>query len=148
MSGAWNFLALQDDTNGLSLVGLLNSKDESPIALNEMIAQMDNTTGNSVRQLSSDNATELLGKRFHDWLCQNSITHDTSLAYAPESNGKSERVQRTILTTTMCLLDMINFLPDHKGLSEEAVMRATYLRNCMRTTSGNTSGKTPYEACT
>lgn len=147
-SGARYFIPLLDDASGLSMVRLLRSKDGSAAALKEMIAQMEKTTGRSVKRLRSDNATELLSKKFQGWLREKGITHEKSPAYSPESNGKAERVQQTIMTTTRCLLEMVKSVPDHKELWDEAVLTANYLRNRMYSTSGNMPGKTPYEAFT
>lgn len=76
------------------------------------------------------------------------ITHETSPAYYPESNGKAERVQQTIMNTKRCILKMIEKIPDHTELWDEAVLTYTFLRNRMNSTSGNMQDKTPYEAFT
>lgn len=57
-------------------------------------------------------------------------------------------MQKTVMTTIRCLLDMVKSVPTHKELWDEAVMTSNYLRNRMVSTSGNMPGKTPYEALT
>lgn len=119
------------------MVRRLRSKDESAAALKDMIAQMEKTTGCLVKRLRGDNETEALRKTFQAWLHEKGITHKTSPAYSPESNGKAERVQQTITTPTRCVLDMVRSVPEHKELLVEAVLTASYLGNRMYSTSEN-----------
>lgn len=63
-SGASNFIPLLDDASGFMMVRFMNSKNKSAAALKEIIAQMEKTTGRSVKRLRSDNAIELMRKNF------------------------------------------------------------------------------------
>lgn len=146
--GARYFIPLLKIASGLSMLRLLISKDESAAGLKEIIAQMENTTGRSVRRLKSDNATELRSNKFQSWLQEKGIIHETSPAYSPELNGKEERFQQTIMTTTRCLLEMANFVPNYKNLSDETVLTANYVRNRIYSTSGNTPRMTIYQEFT
>lgn len=127
ISGARYFLPLLDDSSGLSMVRLLKTKDESTVALQEMIALMEKTTGRSVKRLRSDNASELLSNRFQNWLRERGIQHETSPVYSPESNGKAERILQTLMNTTRCLLRMGKNIPNNKSTWDEAVLTANYL---------------------
>lgn len=43
-------------------------------------------------------------KQFADFLQQNGIIHETTVPHTPEQNGVSERVNRTLIEKTKCLL--------------------------------------------
>lgn len=73
-SGARYIIPLLDDASRLLIVLLLRSKDGSGAALKDMIAQMEKTTGCSVKWLRSNNATELLSKKFQVWWREKRIT--------------------------------------------------------------------------
>ena len=63
---------------------------------------------------------------------------NTAWAYSPESNGKDERLNRTLL------LDA-TYVPHHVQLWAEAVNTACYIRNRLHSTATSDSGKTPFE---
>lgn len=141
-------MLLLDHASGLSMARLLRSKDESAAALKDMIAEMEKTTGRSVKRRRSEDATELLSKKFQGWLLEKRIIHEISPAYSLQSIGNAEGIQQTIMTTTRCLLEMVKSMPVYKELWDKTVLTANYQRNRMYSTSESMPGKTSYDAFT
>lgn len=109
---------------------------------------MENMTQKSVQRFRSDNAPELLSKDFKSYLSEKGIVMELSPPYSPESNGRAERVQQTILGITRCLLATIRKMPSYLRLWDEAVLTANFIRNRTFSESTQDANKTPYEAFT
>ena len=144
-SGFRYFVPLLDDASGLSMITMVKRKSEVAKVVKDMIQKMERLTGKVVKRLRSDNASELLSTSFKQWISEKGITQELSPPYSPESNGKAERVQQTIMSITRCLLDMIKHIPGHTQFWPEAVHTANFIRNRMYTASCNDPTKTPYE---
>ena len=69
------------------------------------------------------------------------IIHNTSVAYSPQSNGKAERLNRTLVEKARCMIISSNV---DLSLWSAAIDTANYLRN--RSPSSLLNGMTPYEA--
>ena len=69
------------------------------------------------------------------------IIHNTSVAYVPQSNGKAERLNRTLVEKARCMIISSNV---DLSLWSAAIDTANYLRN--RSPSSLLNGMTPYEA--
>ena len=55
----------------------------------------------AVKVLRSDNGGEYLGNDFKNYLSENGIHHQLTVAYTPQQNGVAERMNRT-LTEVLC----------------------------------------------
>jgi transposase InsO family protein len=88
--------------------------------------------GHSVGTLRSENGGEYVGKAFEEWLLENGICHETTVAYTPEQNGVAERVNRTILESAR---SMIHFAGLPLKLWAEECNTAVYLMNRVATKS-------------
>ena len=110
-----------------------------------MITELETARGGKVKRLRSDNGGEFLSNNFQRWLRHKGIVHERTAPYSPESNGKAERLQRTLMDMARCLLASATHIPDYQKLWAEAINAANFIRNRMYTTSGNFDNKTPYE---
>ena len=118
-------IPLYDDCSAASLVRFLKTKDEAGAAIKEMITELEtmrqgrvkkvNITvyeHETVKRLRSDNAKEFLSKIFKKWLSHRGIQHKWCSAYSPESNGKAERLNRTLLDMARTMLIGAQHLPN------------------------------------
>ena len=96
------------------------------------------------QQLRTDNGKEVLSNNFKKWLAKKGILHELTSAYSPESNGKAERLNRTLLDMARTMFLSAPQLPRHKQMWAEAVNTACYIRNRMFTSASSVK-KTPYE---
>ena len=96
------FIPMHDDCTGASLVRFLKSKKESPTAIKQMILEFERAHCCKVKKLlverlRTDNAKEFLSSNMKKWLAEKRIVHELSAPYSPESNGKAERLNRTLM---------------------------------------------------
>ena len=105
----------------------------------EFEATATNEADCKIGTLRTDNAGEYMSSEFEEFLKNKGIKHETSVAYSPQQNEVSERMNRTLLESARAMMC-------HAGLSKifwaEAVNTAAYIRNRVTTTS---TGQTPYE---
>uniref|UniRef100_A0A0A9XEY5 Retrovirus-related Pol polyprotein from transposon TNT 1-94 n=1 Tax=Lygus hesperus TaxID=30085 RepID=A0A0A9XEY5_LYGHE len=133
-------LTLIDDHSRKVFVYLLKEKSEVPKHIEEFRALVERQTERKIKVLRTDNGTEycnnLLSQNLKKW----GIVHQTSTRYSPNSNGRAERAQRTLVEKARSMLADAD-LPKH--FWAEAVLTAAYLMN--RSPSRALGGKTPYE---
>lgn len=86
-----------------------------------------------------------MSKAFQKWLKDRDIQHELTSTYSPESNGKVERLNRTLLDMSRTLMLELSDVPKHERFWAEAVNTANFLRKRMFTSATNDKNKTPYE---
>ena len=156
LNGKKHFIPLYHDCSAISLIRFLERKDEAGAAIKEMITELEtlrkgrvknlNITvyeNESMKRLRSDNAKEFLSKTFKKWLSQKGIRHELCSAYSPESNGKAERLNRTLLDMSRTMLIGAPHLPTKNRLWAEAFNTSCFIRN--RIHSSVSKGNNPYE---
>lgn len=134
------FVTFTDDYSGWCVIHFLKSKDTVFEAFKMYKSFAEKQTGMKIKSLQSDNGREYSNKHFDEYLQREGIQRRLTVPYTPQQNGVAERMNRTIVDMTRCLLIQ-------SGLPEmywaEAVNTANYLRN--RCPSRSHGGKTPYE---
>lgn len=150
LNGSRYFIPINDDAIALSLVRFVKRKKDAALAIKEMITELERTQESKVQCLHvkfirSDNPKELISKELEDGLRSKSIVHQLSPPHSPESNGKAERLNRTLLDMARTMLLDASNIPNHKVLWAEAVNTANYIRNRLYSSASNDPNKTPYE---
>lgn len=87
-----------------SNVYLLKHKSEQASYFKEYRAKYEKEQDLKIKELRSDNGLEYFSNEFQNYLRQAGIKHLTSVAYAPQSNGKAERLNRTLLEKARTML--------------------------------------------
>ena len=131
-------LCLMDDYSRYSEVVCLRSKADVAEAMWDVLVRWERQTGHKVKTVRTDGGTEYMGslqKRFREA----GIVHQTSTRYTPQQNGRAERLNRTLLERTRCMLLEAN-LPS--SFWAEAIATASYLRNLLPTKAGSA---TPFQ---
>ena len=93
-----------------------------------------------VKIVLSDNGGEYCSYEFENYLKNNNIIHQTTIARTPEQNGVAERKKRSLVEMMRCMLSDAN-MPKH--FWAEALSTANYIIN--RCPASSLNGKTPYE---
>ena len=145
LRGSRYFIPLMDDASGVSLVRFLKEKSEATTAVQEMINQLETICKGKVERIRSDNGKEFTSHTMQEWLKTRGITQELTAPYSPESNGKAERLNRTLLEMARTMLNGASKAPGYKTLWAEAAHTANYIRNRLYTTPGKMTDKTPYE---
>lgn len=120
------FCTFLDDYTGFSIVKLLAYKRDVFEFITSTIELVENKTGFKVGGVRSDRGGEYISKHLAAYFGRKGITHERSMAYTPEQNGKAERHNRTLLTKASTLLNASKLSLNMWG---EAVHTANYVRN-------------------
>jgi hypothetical protein len=120
---------------------MLKSKDQAVDFFIKYKAEMENSTGNTIKVLRSDRGGEFLAGAFQSVCEQAGIRHHFTAPYTPQQNGVVERKNRTVMEMARALLKSMNI----PGVFwAEAVRHAVYLLNRLPTKP--MGDRTPYEA--
>lgn len=103
----------------------------------------ENQLQKKIKKLRTDNGGEYCSDEFDKYLKEAGIIHQKSCPYTPEQNGLAERMNRTIIEKTRCLLAEAGLPQDFWA---EAVSTACYLIN--RSPCQNSLSVTPEQAWT
>ncbi|KAF8055039.1 hypothetical protein HT031_006855 [Scenedesmus sp. PABB004] len=137
--GSRYYVTLIDDATGFSFFVPLASKSYVTSFLKETIPLIETATGNRVKVLRSDNGGEYNSTELHACLATKGISHQFTTPYSPASNGKAERLNRTLRESAVAMLKAAG-LP--KTVWAEAFHTANFLRNVLPTDG---KSKTPWE---
>lgn len=97
LAGSYYVLTLLDDSNGASWVKFLQKKSDAQDSIPEIIKMAENTTKKKIVYFKSDNGLEYNSRSFLSELGALGIQALRTPPYPFESNGKAERLNRTIL---------------------------------------------------
>jgi transposase InsO family protein len=128
-----------DDYSGFSTVVLLKQKSDTYDAVVNTINMFETQTGRKVKAVRSDRGGEYMSNALQDYFKEKGIQHQPTMAYSPQSNGKAERLNRTLQEKARAMMSEAN-LPE--SLWGEAVNTANYLKNKSPTANKD---KTPWE---
>lgn len=130
------YLTITDDHSRYTRVAFLNKKSDALYALKQLIALMENETGQSVKIFRSDNGGEYTSNDFKSYLKDRGIKQELTLPYTPQEDGVSERKNRTINNLARSAIhDAANHLLLHnsaplpKFLWPHAIRQAVYVMN-------------------
>lgn len=138
LGGARYFLLLKDDYSSYRTVFFVKEKSEVCDLIHKYINVVSKS--HDITVLRSDNGTEIVNKRIKQLLEQKGITHQQTVPYTPEQNGRAEREMRTIVESARTMLHASKL---NMNLWAEAVNTAVYVLN--RSGTSSVKGKTPYE---
>ena len=131
-------MTIMDDYSRFAEIVLLKRKSDAAQAFVYVAKQYERQTGNLVQRIRFDRGTEFKGE-LRKWMYQEGVVAEPSPPDTPQSNGRAERLNKTLIQRTRAML--LHFdLPD--SLWEYAMEAATYTRN--RVVSVNET-KTPFE---
>jgi len=97
-------------------------------------------TGIIIKTIRSDNGGEFKNEKMNQFCKSMNISQQFTIPYNPQQNGMSERMNRTLIETTRCMIEESKM---DKTYWLEAMMTATKLRNVISTKTLNY--KSPHE---
>ena len=110
---------------------------------NSTVSRLTVLKRRKVKWLRSDSGGEYVCSRLSSWFREHGIIHEITAPYSPGSNGRAERLNRTLLDMARTM--MLNIpAPQRDRFWAEAVNCANYLRNRLYTNSC-TENVTPFE---
>lgn len=154
IGGSHNFVTIMDDPSGFSMVRCLKRKNQAADAVKGMITELESLLNgpsqhlmmmNSpiVKGLRADGAGEYVCSTLKDWFNPKGIVHEITTPKSLESNGKAERLHRTLMDSERCIMASFTFKLKH-NIWAEAMNTANRIRNRLSCKSSN-EYCTPYE---
>lgn len=140
LAGSKYLLTFMDDYSRYVCVYFLKDKSGVFDAFSKYVAMAERQTGRKLKVLRSDNGAEFVNKKFNNYCSLKGIVHQTTIAYTPQQNGVSERLNRTLCEMARCLLNQSGL---YQFLWGEAVNTAVFIRN--RAPTMALKDETPYE---
>ncbi|GKE47366.1 ribonuclease H-like domain, reverse transcriptase, RNA-dependent DNA polymerase [Tanacetum coccineum] len=123
-------------------VYFLSTKDQAFDTFKEYKKTIENELRTTLKMLRTDRGGgEFTSNEFTQYCKENSIARQLTAPYSPQQNGVVERRNRTIMSTTRCMMKATN-LP--QNFWAKAVRHAIYILNSVPTKS--LEDITPYEA--
>src|SRR5436305_2037696 len=144
LGGGWYFISFIDDCTRLCRIYILPNKEAKTIkaVFEGYRAWAENQTGCKIKAIRTDGGGEY-HKEMEVLLKGTGIEHQETAPHTPQSNGVSERMNRTLMDMVCPMLEASNTPLE---LWAEAVAAACYIKNRLPTRA--LDGKTPYEAWT
>jgi transposase InsO family protein len=143
LKGCKYFITFTDDYTRYVHLYLLNRKSDAITAFQTYKAEVETALSPlRIQSIRSDRGGEYLNYSFSKLLSDAGIQHKPTPAYSPQSNGVSERLNRTLLERTRAMLHQQQLPKTMWGLWGEAIQTAVYLHNRTKITA---QGMTSYE---
>jgi len=120
------FVTFLDDFSHYCVTYEIKSKDEVFSKFKIFKAFAEKQTGHYIKAIRSDNGKEYVNNNFTEFLEVNGISRQLTCPFNPSSNGRAERLNRTLNDCTRSMLYQSN-LP--KSFWPYALDTAVYLKN-------------------
>ena len=143
LGGGHYFLTFIDDNTRYVWIYILKNKDQVVEKFVEWKALVENSSGQKLKMLHTDNGGEYTSTEFIKYLKKEGVRHEFTVPKTPQQNGVAERMNRTLVEAVRSMLSDAK-LP--KRFWAEALSTAVFLRNRSPTTV--VQGRTPFEAWT
>nr|KYP62383.1 Retrovirus-related Pol polyprotein from transposon TNT 1-94 [Cajanus cajan] len=142
LGGGRYFLSIIDDYSRMTWIYIISHKNQAFRYFKEWKALMENQTGKKIKRFRTNNGLEFCSAEFNTFCKDKGIVRQLTVRNTPQQNGVAERMNKTLLERTRCLLS------NAEGVTfwGEAVNTTCFLIN--RTPSTAISLKTPIEIWT
>ncbi|GJW16197.1 retrovirus-related pol polyprotein from transposon TNT 1-94 [Tanacetum coccineum] len=140
VNGKKYILVIVKDYSRFTWVKFLASKDEAPDFIIKFLKMIQVRLNATVRNIRTDNGTELVNQTLRDYYEEVGISHETSDARTPQQNGVVERRNHTLVEAARTRLIYAKAL---LFLWAKVVATVCYTQN--RSIIRLRHGKTPYE---
>ena len=137
------FMSFIDHFSRKTWIYLLRTKDEAFMTFKNWKHAVENQVNYKLKCLKTDNGLEYCNQLFTNFCLENGIKRHLTVPGTPQQNGVAERMNRTLLEKTRCMLISSGLKHVFWG---EAVTTACYLIN--RSPSSTIEFKTPQELWT
>ena len=141
LSGKRYYITFTDDFSRYTWIYFLNKKSDAFETFKDWKTMAERLCNCTLQQFRSDNGGEYKNSEFMKHFKDECITHQFSVPYMHQQNGVAERLNQSIIGTSLALLF-------DSGLGKqywaEACAYTVYLKN--RTSHKALNGITPYEA--
>lgn len=120
------FHTIIDDYSHFTYTYMMKNKNEAVGNLLKYINEVEREKEVNIKRIRCDNGGEFTSNWFKNFCANKGIKLEYTSPYSPQSNGKAERMNRTLVERARGMLNETN-LPKH--LWNHAIMTATFLIN-------------------
>lgn len=138
-SGNRYVLTFIDDFSRYCVIFLLEHKSQTEEKIQEFVQLARTQFGRPPKVIRTDGGGEYSSVSLKSFLRKEGILLQQTAPYSPQQNGKAERMNRSLIEMTRCLLRDANLDKRYWG---EAIHTANYLLNRLPCSATN---RTPYE---
>nr|GFA61644.1 hypothetical protein [Tanacetum cinerariifolium] len=110
VNGKRYILVIVDDYSRFTWVKFLASKDEAPNFIIKFLKMIQVRLNTNVRNIHTDNGTEIVNQTLRDFYEQVGISHETSVAQTPQQNGVVERQNHTLVEAAHTIKPDLSYL--------------------------------------
>lgn len=104
IGGARNFVTFTDDFSRYTDVVPIKKKSEVFEQFKNFQRRVELFQGKKIKALQTDGGGEYCNNDLENYLKERGIQHRVSAPYTPQQNGRSERVNQTLMNIVRCLL--------------------------------------------
>lgn len=126
VGGSRYLIVLYEDAAGVTMGVPIRAKGDAGQVLKAKIPELERRSGKKLKRIRFDGAKEFITGNLKSWYGNKGIDVEITPPYSPQSNGKAERVNRTIKERVRAALV-------ESGLGQElwaeAAVAATYVMN-------------------
>jgi hypothetical protein len=140
------FITFVDDHSRFLTVYPIKKKSDALEIFKEYLAEAERQSGNKLKILRTDGGGEYFSSDFIKYLKDAGIVHEKTNPHTPQENGVAERVNRTLVTMTIAMLESVKSLVGHTAWPY-ALRHATRIKNVIPHSS-LPDGVSPYELWT
>lgn len=140
IGGGRYFVSFRDDKTRKSYTYIMKEKSEVLTRLKQFLMEVENELNLTVTMIRCDGGGEYVNREMKHFLIEKGIRLQVTARNSPEQNGVAERLNRTLMEKTRCILAESGLTKEFWG---EALNTATYLQNVSPTQA--LDGKTPHE---
>ena len=133
------FVSILDDYTRFGWV-LFKSKDQVFDAFLSWYKNIKNIFNKSIKYLRTDNGTEFTNRRIINFCIENGISHDFSVPYEPQQNGRIERLHGSLIPNSRAMMEDAHL---SHVFWEDGINTANYIHN--RTPHRGIENKVPFE---
>jgi len=134
------FVSILDDYTRFGWVLFIKSKDQVFDAFLSWYKNIKNIFNKSIKYLRTDNGTEFTNRRIINFCIENGISHDFSVPYEPQQNGRIERLHVSLIPNSRATIEDAHL---SHIFWEDAINTANYIHS--RIPHRGIENKVPFE---
>ncbi len=120
------FVSFIDGASRYVTVSLMLKKTEVFRLFTQFKANFETQYATKIKRIHTDNGTEYVNIKMHEYTRSNGIVHSTTAPYNPQSNGVAERMNQTLMSKVRAML----LLGKLSGkFWAEALLHAVFIQN-------------------
>ena len=120
------YLGIQDSAIGACYAEPMRTKGQAFDIFQKFICQAERLSGKKLKHLCTDFGKEFANQAFEEYIAKEGVKWEPSALYTPEQNGKTERLNYTLMSLVCLVLSAMHL---SKTLWDELIKTVAYCKN-------------------